>query len=197
MELVQQRRAVFARVKDFWALTKSLQTTLLLITGVCAYLLTQGLPCNLLQAAWMIGGLSLSISGCTVLNMLLDRDIDAQMERTAGRPLPSGRIQPGAAWLFGGFLSATGLALSFWLDWRFGTVIALGFASDLVIYTAWLKRRTPLSIVFGGVAGGMPVLAGRVLALGRVDLIGILLAGSILLWIPSHMNMRLLSSSMR
>jgi protoheme IX farnesyltransferase len=57
---------------------------------------------------------------------------------------------------------------------------------DLLVYTLWLKRRTPLSILLGGISGGMPALAGRVLALGHVDLVGVLLAGSILLWIPSH-----------
>jgi protoheme IX farnesyltransferase len=116
----------------------------------------------------------------------MDRDIDARMERTARRPLPAGRIRPLEAWIFGGLLSVTGLALSFGLDLRFGLVVALGFAFDLLVYTAWLKRRTPLSILFGGVAGGMPVLAGRVLALGRVDPVGLLLCASVLLWIPSH-----------
>jgi len=173
-------------VKDFWALIKFLQTALLVITGLSAYVLTRGLPFDPLEAVWMAAGLLLSVSGCTVLNMILDRDIDARMDRTADRPLPAGRISPGAAALFGGLLSGAGLALAFGLDVRFGVVIALGFAFDLLVYTAWLKRRTPISIVLGGVAGGMPVLAGRVLALGRVDLVGLLLAGSVLLWIPSH-----------
>jgi protoheme IX farnesyltransferase len=139
-----------------------------------------------LETSWMAAGLFLLISGCTVLNMLLDRDIDARMKRTATRPVAAGRIRPGEALALGGALSLAGLGLSFRLDLRFGAVVALGFACDLLVYTAWLKRRTPLSILFGGVAGGMPVLAGRVLALGRVDLVGLLLGGSILLWIPSH-----------
>jgi len=65
-------------------------------------------------------------------------------------------------------------------------VIARGFTLDLAVYTAWLKRLTPLSIVVGGVSGGMPVLAGRVLALGRVDPVALLLVASVVLWIPSH-----------
>ncbi len=134
----------------------------------------------------MTAGLLLSISGCTVLNMLLDRDIDARMERTSARPLPAGRIRPLEAGIFGGLLSLAGLALSFTLDLGFGIVVVLGFGFDLLVYTVWLKRCTPLSILFGGISGGMPVLAGRVLALGHIDLVGVLLAGSILLWIPSH-----------
>jgi protoheme IX farnesyltransferase len=180
------RLTLWARLADFWALIKVPQTALLLITGLSAYTLTHGLPFNPFEATWMVAGLLLSISGCTVLNMLLDQDIDAQMGRTADRPLPSGRIRPVEAGVFGGVLSAAGLALSFALDLRFGTIVASGFVFDLLVYTAWLKRRTSLSIIFGGVAGGMPALAGRVLALGQVDLVGLLLAGSVLLWIPSH-----------
>jgi protoheme IX farnesyltransferase len=185
VELVQ-RRAKVARMGDFWTLIKSRQTVLLVTTGFCAYALTRGLPFDPVEAMWMAGGLLLSISGCTVLNMLMDRDIDAQMERTASRPLPAGRIRLLEAGIFGGLLSVVGLGLSFGLDLQFGVMVALGFAFDLLVYTAWLKRRTPLAIVFGGVAGGMPVLAGRVSALGRVDLVGLLLGGSVLLWIPSH-----------
>ncbi len=186
MEIVAQRRTALARVSDFWALIKIRQTALLVFTSVSAYVLTRGLPFDVLEMVWMTAGLLFSIGGCTALNMLLDRDIDARMDRTAGRPLPAGRIQPFEAGAFGALLSLVGLALSFGLDLRFGMVVASGFAFDLLVYTAWLKRRTPLSIVFGGVAGGIPVLAGRLLALGRVDLVGLLLCSSVLLWIPSH-----------
>jgi protoheme IX farnesyltransferase len=157
-----------------------------LFTGVCAYLLDQELPFDLFEAVWMAAGLLLSISGCTALNMLVDRDIDARMKRTASRPIPAGLIDPLAAGAFGGLLSVAGLVLAFGLGTHFGAVVASGFIINTVVYTAWLKRRTPLSIIFGGIAGGMPALAGRVLALGRLDWVGLLLAGSILLWIPSH-----------
>jgi protoheme IX farnesyltransferase len=186
----EQQRAVGRRsaiqLRSFWALAKLRQTALLLVTGVCAYTLTQGLPFDSLEGLWMATALLFSISGCTALNMLLDRDIDAKMERTAERPLPAGEVGPGEALIFGGSLSAVGLLLSYALSLHFGLVVTAGFVLDLLVYTAWLKRRTPFSIILGGVSGGMPVLAGRVLALGRVDAIGVLLAGSVLLWIPSH-----------
>jgi protoheme IX farnesyltransferase len=185
MELVQ-RRIAWARVRDFWVLVKGRQTVLLLITGFCAYVLTRGLPFDPLEAVWMVDGLFLSISGCTALNMVLDQDVDARMGRTADRPLPAGRIRLLEAWIFGALLSVVGLALCFGLDLLFGLIVALGFAFDLLVYTAWLKRRTPASIIFGGIAGGMPVLAGRALALGRIDLVGFLLCCLVLLWIPSH-----------
>jgi protoheme IX farnesyltransferase len=186
MEALVQPRTARARLADYWSLIKFRQTALLLITGLSSYALTRGLPLDPVESVWMATGLLLSISGCTALNMLLDRDIDARMGRTMDRPLAAGRMRPLEAALFGGLLSVVGLIHCLALDLRFGIVVALGFAFDLLVYTVWLKRRTPLSIVLGGVSGGMPVLAGRVLALGRVDVIGVLLTSSVLLWIPSH-----------
>jgi len=186
METLANQRSTAVRLTDLWTLTKPRQTVLLLVTGVCAYTLSRGLPFSPLEGLWMSAGLLCSISGCTALNMVLDQDIDGSMKRTADRPLPSGSVLPSEALLFGGLLSAVGLLLCFGLDLAFGLVVVSGFTVDLLIYTAWLKRRTPLSILFGGISGGMPVLAGRVLALGRLDGIGILLASSVLLWIPSH-----------
>jgi len=174
------------RVADYWALTKFRQTALLLVTGLAGYLSGRGRSAQPKEALWMTAGLFFAIAGCTALNMVLDRDLDARMARTAGRPLPAGRLRPAPAALFGILLSALGLFLSFALNWRFGVVVAAGFIFDLLVYTALLKRRSALSIVFGGVAGSMPILAGRVLALGKVDLVGLLLAASVLFWIPAH-----------
>ena len=179
-----RQRAQTARA--FLALTKPLQTLLLLVTGVCAYALSRpGAVAwgELLAAALALTG---AIAGCTALNMVLDRDIDARMGRTTRRPLPAGRVSVRAAVLFGLALSVPGLALAWALSPLFGLIVTLGFAIDLGVYTLWLKRRTPLSILFGGISGGMPALAGRALALGRVDLVGILLATGVLLWIPAH-----------
>lgn len=180
------RPAGLQRARAFLALTKPLQTLLLLVTGVCAYALS--LPGQVRWAELVGGGLALSgaIAGCTALNMVLDRDIDARMGRTTRRPLPAGLLDLRAALLFGLALSAGGLTLAWTLSPLFGLVVSMGFVIDLVIYTLWLKRRTPLSILWGGISGGMPALAGRALAVGRLDLIGLLLAAGVLLWIPAH-----------
>ncbi len=175
-----------ARMGAYLALTKQKQTVLLLVTGVGAYALT--LPG---AVDWVVLGLGalalwLSVSGCTVLNMVLDRDIDAKMARTSARPLPMGEVSVRAATVFGLALSAPGLALAWSLGAVFGAVVTAGFAIDFIVYTAWLKRRTPYSILIGGLSGGMPALAGRALALGRVDLVGVLLAAGVLFWIPAH-----------
>ncbi|MGC8874860.1 MAG: heme o synthase [Chloroflexia bacterium] len=174
------------RLADYWALTKAKQTGLLLLTGIAGYITGVGRDADAATLALMIVGLFLSLAGCTALNMVLDREVDARMSRTAGRPLPQGRLRPLEAALFGGALSAAGLLLCFRVQPAFGAVVTSGFLFDLFVYTLWLKRRTALSILLGGVAGGMPILAGRTLALGHVDGLGLLLAGAVLLWIPAH-----------
>ncbi|MBN1132052.1 MAG: UbiA family prenyltransferase [Bacteroidales bacterium] len=83
-------------------------------------------------------------------------------------------------------LLITGLAIGFSLSALYGAILFAGFFIDFVIYTIWLKRISAWSIVWGGISGGMPVLAGRVLGLGSVDWIGLLLSLAVLLWIPTH-----------
>lgn len=174
------------RLRAYWSLIKSKQTFLLLATGLTGYLSARPEAGTAATAALMTLALFATISGTTALNMVFDRDIDAQMGRTARRPLPSGILSTREAAIFGGALVAGGLALAFWLSRPFGWVIGAGIGLDLGVYTLWLKRRSPWSIVFGGVSGGMPILAGRVLGMGGVDGLGLLLALSVLLWIPAH-----------
>ncbi len=168
------------------ALTKPKQTGLLLCTAAGSYVLSAaGAP------RWTVmlpglAALACAIAGCTALNMVLDRDIDARMGRTAERPIPSGTVTPGSAAAFGVALAAAGVAAAWWMGASFGAVVATGLVVDLLVYTAWLKRSTPWSIALGGVAGGVPALAGRVLAIGRVDVAGLMLAAAVLLWIPAH-----------
>ena len=167
-------------------LIKSLQTGLLLVTGLTGYI---SASCPVLTLHIFLGliiSLFLAISGSTVLNMVLDRDIDARMDRTANRPLPSGKISVKEALFLGLTLSLAGLIWAFSLSFLYGIVVFAGLFIDVVIYTIWLKRKTAWSIVWGGVSGGMPILAGRVLGLGELDIIGGLLSLSILLWIPTH-----------
>jgi len=85
VETLLARRCDLARLRAFWALTKLRQTALLLVTGICSYTLTRGLPLDPLQTPWMSTALFLAISGCTVLNMVLDRDIDTVMERSSAQ----------------------------------------------------------------------------------------------------------------
>lgn len=165
---------------------KSPQTALLLLTAAAGYI--SGCCLNLAAAPLfaLLASLFLAVSGSTVLNMAFDRDIDACMDRTRRRALPSGRVSPRAGWTLGALLVAAGLAWSAALDGRYAAVVLAGVVFDAAVYTMLLKRRTPYSILIGGLAGGMPALAGRVLATGRVDAVGLLLALGVLLWIPTH-----------
>jgi protoheme IX farnesyltransferase len=177
--------SVRTRVQAYWSLIKSLQTGLLLMTGLAGYLSASA------SVDWRIlsqlaPSLFLAISGSTILNMWWDRDIDTRMARTHSRAAASGRVSAREVLALGLSTSACGLGWATLLDWRYGLVVFGGWFFDVVVYTLWLKRRTCWAIVWGGVAGAMPILAGRVLATGGLDAIGILLAASILFWIPTH-----------
>jgi protoheme IX farnesyltransferase len=170
----------------YYQLIKSHQTGLLLLTGVAGYISAR---CPVLNWDVLLGlgvSLFLAISGSTILNMVYDRDIDAKMGRTCQRPLPSGKVKVEEAFFLGVALSLAGLGLAFSMSPLFGWVVLAGLFFDVVVYTIWLKRRSAWSIIWGGIAGGMPILAGRVLGTGELDLIGGLLSLSILLWIPTH-----------
>jgi protoheme IX farnesyltransferase len=135
----------------------------------------------------LAASLFLAIAGSTVLNMVWDRDVDALMQRACRRPLPANQMSVREALIFGGVFSIVGVAWSFALHPLYGAVVFAGWFFDAIVYTLWLKRRTPWSILWGGIAGAMPILAGRALGTGQIDVVGILFALAILLWIPTHM----------
>lgn len=177
----------------YWSLIKSLQTLLLMITGLAGYMTAR---CPVTTRPTMLGlGLSLflTISGSTILNMWYDRDIDAKMARTEKRPLPSGKIDSNEALRVGLILSLIGVAIAGAMDPLYGLIIFGGLFFDVVVYTIWLKRQTAWSIVWGGISGGMPILAGRALGIGHIDWTGFILMLAILFWIPTH----ILTFSMR
>jgi protoheme IX farnesyltransferase len=184
---------MFAKIRLYWPLTKSLQTGLLVSTGLAGYMSAR---CPVFTIPTLIGllvSLVASISGSTILNMWWDRDIDARMGRTKKRPLASGVIDSREALKVGLIVSAFGVGLALFMDVLYGLIIFAGLFFDVVIYTMWLKRRTCWSILWGGISGGMPILAGRTLGLGSLDWIGAVLALGVLFWIPTH----ILTFSMR
>jgi len=181
------------KFKQYWPLIKSLQTALLLTTGLAGYMSARCPVLNLPTVLALAGSLFLAISGSTVLNMWYDRDIDAKMPRTSKRPLPAGKITSKEALTFGLVISALGVGWALTMDLLYGVVVFAGLFFDVVVYSIWLKRRTAWSIVWGGISGGMPILAGRVLGLGQLDWVGITLSLAVLFWIPTH----ILTFSMR
>jgi protoheme IX farnesyltransferase len=169
----------------YWPLIKSLQTGLLLMTGMAGYLSAHA-DIHWNSFLQMIPSLFLAISGSTILNMWWDRDVDAKMKRTHKRPTSAGQVTPNEVLQLGLIISVIGIGWAIWVNLLYGLVVFAGLFFDVVIYSMWLKRRTCWSIVWGGISGAMPVLSGRVLAIGRVDPIGVLLAAAILFWIPTH-----------
>jgi len=177
---------MLTKLRLYWPLIKSLQTGLLLATGLAGYMTARCPVFNIPTILALTGSLFLAISGSTVLNMWYDRDIDCQMKRTQNRPLAGGKIGQLEALRLGLVLSLLGVAWSVALHPLYGLIVFAGLFFDVVIYTIWLKRRTAWSIVWGGISGGMPILAGRALGLGGVDWVGVALSFSVLFWIPTH-----------
>lgn len=186
-------QAIRAKLRAYWVLTKPLQSGLLLTTGLAGFMSARCPVLNWEALLALTGSLFLAIGGSTVLNMVYDRDIDAKMKRTANRPLPLSLVEASNALMVGLALAWLGVVWAFALSPLYGAIVFAGLFFDVVVYTIWLKRRTPWSIVWGGISGGMPILAGRALGTGQIDWIGLSLALGVLLWIPTHImtfNMR-------
>src|SRR3954449_11057314 len=170
---------------DYVELTKPRVQSLLLLTTITT-MYVAGDPSVALVALPCLGG-SLSAGGAGAVNHWFDRDIDAQMARTATRPVPAGRIAPGAALGFGLVLGALSFA---WLTVTVNLLAAVltfcGFLGYVFVYTVWLKRRTPQNIVIGGAAGAAPPLVGWAAVTGRVDPAALYLFAIVFYWTPPH-----------
>jgi protoheme IX farnesyltransferase len=180
----QTRRETLA---VYIALTKPRIVELLLITTVPAMLLAaHGFPPLTLIAATLVGG-SLSAASANVFNCIIDADIDAQMARTAARPLVTGRISVGAALLFASTLGVASfifLALTTTVMAAFISLLAIAFY--VLIYTLILKRSTPQNIVIGGAAGALPPVIGWAAVTGDISLVPVLLFALVFYWTPPH-----------
>src|SRR3546814_502123 len=130
---------------------------------------------------------SVSAGAAGAINMWYERDIDAVMERTRGRPLPRGKMAPQDALTFGVVLSLFSVMLmGVALNWVAAGLLALANAFYVFVYTIWLKRRTPQNIVIGGAAGAFPPMIGWAAVTGAVDLHSLLLFALIFVWTPPH-----------
>src|SRR5690349_7198643 len=172
-------------VADYVALTKPKVQSLLLLTTV-ATMLVAGSPSVSLVLLTCLGGY-LSAGGAGAVNHWFDRDIDAQMARTAYRPIPSGRVAPGAALAFGCALAGLSLLeLSLAVNLLAACLSFAGFLGYVLVYTVLLKRRTPQNIVIGGAAGAVPPLVGWAAVRGSVGGVAVLLFFIVFFWTPPH-----------
>jgi len=174
-----------ARIHDFVALTKPRVMSLVMFTAMVGYTVAPGRR-DALTGCIVLLSIASGAGGAGALNMWYEADLDAAMTRTAGRPLPRGRVSPAEALAFGLALGAAGVAILGLVNLPAAALLASTVFFYVVIYTMWLKRRTPQNIVIGGAAGALPPLIGWVAATGTVGLEPLLLFLIILLWTPPH-----------
>ena len=187
LNLNQEPSSLFSVIKSYVSLTKPRIIELLLVTTVpTMFLASNGWPDWYLVLATLIGG-ALAAGGANALNNVVDRDIDALMDRTAHRPLVTGKVSVRGAVALGIILS---LSSVIWLVSQVNTLSALFAASAIVfyvcVYTLLLKRRTSSNIVWGGAAGCFPVLIGWAAVTNSISLAPIVLFLIVFWWTPPH-----------
>ena len=175
-----------AEWRDFFALTKPRVMSLVIFTGLCGLLAAPGHIHPVLGFTAILC-IALGAGGSGALNMWLEADIDAKMKRTAGRPIPAGRVRRGDARDFGVMLAVASVGImGLAVHWLAAALLALSIVYYAVFYTLWLKPRTPQNIVIGGGAGAFPPLIGWVAVTGDVTAMPLILFGIIFLWTPPH-----------
>lgn len=175
------------RLRPFVALTKPRIIELLLVTTVPTMVVAErGLPSLWLIVATVIGG-SLAAGGANAYNMYLDRDIDALMKRTAGRPLVTGEVEPNEALIFATAVEAVAFVwLALFVNLLSAVLALAACAFYVFVYTIWLKRSSSQNIVIGGAAGAVPALIGWSSVTNTVGWEAVLLFGIIFFWTPPH-----------
>ncbi|UVS70649.1 heme o synthase [Nitrososphaera viennensis] len=177
------------KIKDYYEVTKPKIWYLLVFTTFGAALTASfyfDLPIEPMTWVLLIGGVTAGSAAAETLTGYIDRDIDAMMDRTKDRPIPSGRISPKNALAFGLILTAISLVMSWFVNiWAF-SLMAFGLFDNVIVYSKWLKRRSQSNIILGGFSGGAPALIGYVAVTTQNIEIGLVMAGLVFLWIPTH-----------
>lgn len=178
-------RALARRLGAYWAVLDPRSAALLTFTACASATVAGGLltPARLAAITLALG---LCALGARAVANYIDRDIDALMERTRSRPLPSGAIPPARALGLGIALLAIGLLGVAWFGALALVLTVLGLADNLVVYALLTKRSSPWSIVLGAPSGGAPAFVGYVAIAGRIDLTALFLLAFVLVWTPIH-----------
>lgn len=177
------------RVKNYYELTKPKIWYLLVFTAFGSALTASFLfDIQLSPLTWilLLAGVAAGSAAADTITGYNDRDIDAIMDRTKDRPIPSGRISPKNALIFGLVLTAIALIFSWFINiWAF-LLMLFGLFDNIVVYSKWLKRRSQSNIILGGFSGGAPALIGYVTVTTQNIEIGLVMAALVFLWIPTH-----------
>jgi protoheme IX farnesyltransferase len=172
--------------RDFFALTKPRVMSLVVFTGLCGLLAAPGTIHPIIGFTAILC-IALGAGGAAALNQWWEADIDAAMKRTAKRPLPQGRLRRDDARDFGLFLSGLSvMVMGVAVHWLAAVILVVSIFYYAVVYTIWLKPRTPQNIVIGGGAGAFPPLIGWVAVTGDITLMPVLLFAIIFIWTPPH-----------
>src|SRR5467141_613626 len=179
-------RESYANVGDYVALTKPRVMSLVVFTALVGLMVAPG-GIDPFSGVVALVCIAAGAGAAGALNMWYDADIDAMMARTAMRPIPSGRVSRPEALVFGLMLGICAIvALGTLLNIAAAALLAFTIFFYVVVYTMWLKRRTPQNIVIGGAAGALPPVIGWVAAAGNVGLEPLILFLIIFLWTPPH-----------
>ena len=172
--------------RDWLVLLKPRVVSLVVFTGLIGLLVAPG-GLNPVLGFTAVLCIAVAAGAAGALNMWWERDIDALMRRTANRPIPAGRIAPGQALAFGLTLAVGSvLVMALATNLFAAAVLAVSIAFYVLVYTIWLKRRTPQNIVIGGAAGAFPPLIGWAAVTGGVDVLPLLLFAIVFFWTPPH-----------
>ncbi len=172
--------------RSYVILLKPRVMSLVVFTAAVGLIVAPDRPSALVALA-IIAMIALGGGAAGALNMWWDADIDARMRRTRGRPVPRGRVSPRAAMVFGLAMSALSVGALWWLSNALAAgLLAFTIFFYVVIYTIWLKRRTPQNIVIGGASGALPPMIGWAAATGDIGMPGISMFALIFMWTPPH-----------
>lgn len=172
---------------DYISITKPRIIILVTLTAWAAMFLAAEEPPSPRLLIVTLLGTALAVAGSHTFNAYIDRDIDALMNRTRGRPLPTGRMQPAQALAYAFVLAILSFVLMVWGGNLISAVLAqVGLLFYVFVYTMWLKRTTPLNTLIGGIAGAIPPLVGAAAVTGRVEVVGMVLFALMVLWQPPH-----------
>jgi len=178
-------------IKNYWEISKPKISFLLVLVAVTGYILavnTLNFDFSFTTLSLIIVGMWTGSSGCSSLTAYTDRDMDAIMNRTKNRAIPTKKIFPPVKAVYFGFiLIGISLIISFWLSFFAFVLMVLGILDNVLIYSLWLKRRSVWNIILGGLSGGVPVLYSWVIVSGgSLSLVPWMIALLVMTWIPSH-----------
>ncbi len=176
-------------IRVHWEVTKPRIWYLLVFTaGMAALTASNVHDIAVSPVTWglLLASVTAGSAGANTLTNYIDRDIDAKMDRTRTRPIPSGRMTAENALYYGLTLAGISLVLSYMINIYAVALMAFGLFDNVIVYSKWLKRRNVSNIILGGFSGGAPALIGYVAVTTATIELGLVMAGLVFLWIPTH-----------